>query len=215
MTMTNTNKTGKNKVFVIFAVVIVIAIIAAAGVLMPQIIGQYIKIFGVTLTPDHDINPLYEKVYLQTDERWKDEYLADTEYTLGEQGCLTCVIAADLCYLGYDVLPDEVNNELKSSGAYTESGELIWYKISDTFSGVEYEYKKDFSSADIIFDLEEGSLPIIKVKYKKTGIYHWVMIVGAKEGEFYIIDPLEQSEGIIPLSTHGKAYAYRVIKKTE
>jgi len=211
----NTKKIIKKKFFVISSLVIVIAVIAAAFLFMPQIIGQYIKIFGVTLAPDYDIKPLYDKVYLQTDERWKNEYLADTEYTLGEQGCLTCVIAADLCYLGYDVLPDEVNKDFKESGAYTESGELIWYKISDTYSGTEYEYKKAFSSADIMKDLEEGLLPIIKVKYKKTGIYHWVMIVGADEGEFYIIDPLEQSEGIIPLSTHGKAYAYRVIKKTE
>ena len=62
--------------------------------------------------------------------------------------------------------------------------------------------------------MAQGRLPIVKVKYHKTGIFHWVLIVGANEEEFLIIDPLVQDEEIIELKTHGRVYAYRVLSKT-
>ena len=81
--------------------------------------------------------------------------------------------------MGYDVNPADVNNDFNEGGAYTQGGELIWYKINSVYSDISYEYKRTFSASILSKDLSDGYLPIVKVKYKKTGIYHWVLVVGA------------------------------------
>lgn len=55
----------------------------------------------------------------------------------------------------------------------------------------------------------------MNVKYYKTGVTHWVLIVGAKDGEFFICDPMDDGYSTKLLSEHGKVYAYRVIEKLE
>lgn len=205
-------KIFKNKVLLSIAIVICIAFIVLLILFMPDIKGQIIKRAGVDIEPDADIEPLTDIVYLQNDDRWKDEYLGETDFTLESQGCLTCVIAMNLNYFGYDLLPSDVNNVFIQRDVYTDDGELLWYKINSVYSNITYEYEKVFNSKMINEDLQSGWLPIVKVRYKKTGIYHWVLIVGANENEFLILDPLEQSQEPIPLREHGKVYAYRVLK---
>ena len=202
----------KSKVFI---AIVCVLFVAAIIVLFPEIKGQYIKRLGIEIVPESDIEPLYTQVYMQTDERWKDENLAHTEYTLAEQGCLTCVIAMDLCYYNYDVLPTDINNEFIKADAYTDDGLLIWYKINDAYKNIEYDYAKVFSGKTIDEALQNGLLPIAKVKYKKTGVFHWVLIVGAQDGDYLVLDPLDKTNVPIVLSTHGKVYAYRVLKKIE
>lgn len=209
----NTKQPFKNKLFLTVFIILCFGLIAGAVFASPYIAGQYIKIVGINLSPDSAIEPLVDIIYLQTDERWKYEYLAQTESTLEESGCLTCVVATDLLYMGYDVNPIAVNNKFNESGAYTPNGELIWYKINSAYSGISYEYKKAFSGNTISSDLYQGYLPIVKVKYNKTGVFHWVLVVGADEKDFLVLDPLKESGEVIPLSTHGKVYAYRVLKK--
>jgi len=201
-----------NKLLVCLIIVVLIIIIGLVF-FMPDIMGQYIKRFGIKLSSDNSIEPLTDIVYLQNDDRWKNEHLAETDFTLGNQGCLTCVIAMELCYLGYDVIPTDVNNSFIENDAYTKNGLLIWYKINTAYPDIEYYYKKSFNSKTISDDLINGLLPIVKVRYKKTGIFHWVLIVGANDDEFLILDPLDNNKEPIELSTHGKVYAYRVLKK--
>lgn len=55
----------------------------------------------------------------------------------------------------------------------------------------------------------------MNVKYHKTGITHWVLIVGAHEGEFTICDPLDDGHSTRLSSDHGKVYAYRVIERVD
>ena len=79
---------------------------------------------------------------------------------------------------------------------------------------VNYSYSRVFSSRTIENDLRNNRLPIVNVRYNGTGITHWVIIVGAKDGNFFIFDPLNKNETPIPLHMHGKVYAYRVLFKT-
>ena len=44
-----------------------------------------------------------------------------------------------------------------------------------------------------------------------SGATHWLLVIGAKNGEFSIYDPLSKNKEPIPLSAHGKVYAYRVL----
>jgi hypothetical protein len=90
---------------------------------------------------------------------------------------------------------------------------LIWYKINEVFPDIDYRYGRIFSREKIEKDLEKGLLPIVNVKYNKTGITHWVLIVGAKDGEFIICDPLGDGSSSRLLSEHRNVFAYRVLEK--
>ena len=91
--------------------------------------------------------------------------------------------------------------------------DLIWYKINEAFPEVNYEYSRTFDSKTIEDHLKNNRLPIVNVKIHETGYTHWVVILGSKDGDFLIFDPLNKDKEPIPLSTHGKVYAYRVLVK--
>ena len=76
-----------------------------------------------------------------------------------------------------------------------------------------YSYERIFTEKNIEADLKQGLLPIVSVKYLGNGGSHWVMIIGAKDGDFLIYDPLNDNKTPIPLSTHGKVFSYRVLKR--
>ena len=90
---------------------------------------------------------------------------------------------------------------------------LLWYKISEIYPDVKYKYLNDFSVATIENDMKAGLLPIINVRHRGDGITHWLLIVGAKDGEFLVYDPLIADKQPIKLSAHGKVYAYRVLSR--
>ena len=104
-----------------------------------------------------------------------------------------------------------MNQSFIENSVFDKRGQVIWYKIKDARPKVEYQYKRSFSSSDIWEDLENGIIPIVKVKFWKRGIWHWVTVVGATEDDYLIMDPLEKSRKLVPLSRHGKIYAYRKI----
>jgi len=87
------------------------------------------------------------------------------------------------------VTPKELNNMLTENNGY-QGADLIWYKINEVLPEVDYRYSRIFDSKTIEKDLEKGLLPIVNVRYYKTGVTHWVLIVGAKDGEFIICDPV-------------------------
>lgn len=91
--------------------------------------------------------------------------------------------------------------------------DLIWYKINEAVPEVDYRYNRIFNSRTIENDLKKGLLPIVNVRYLGTGVTHWVLIVGAKDGEFIICDPMDDGYSTRLLSEHGNVYAYRVIEK--
>ena len=96
-----------------------------------------------------------------------------------------------------------------------QGADLIWYKINEILPEVDYRYSRIFDSKTIEKDLEKGLLPIVNVKYYKTGVTHWVMIVGTKDGEFIICDPMDDDHSTRLLSEHGKVFAYCVIEKSK
>ena len=115
--------------------------------------------------------------------------------------------------LGIQINPQELNERLREVEGY-ENGNLIWYKLNETIPSVDYRYSRVFTVKTIENDLKNGLLPIVNVRYHKYGITHWVLIVGAVDGEFIIYDPANTQLSYLPLSTHGKVYAYRVIVKS-
>jgi len=141
--------------------------------------------------------------------------MGNSEYTLGGCGCLIASIATILNNLNLKTDPKELNKLFSENEVYNQSGEVIWYKISDVFPGISYKYERIFGSNTIETNLKQGRLPVVKVRYFKTGIFHWIVIAGSDENDFIIIDPLNKNRKQVGLKTHGKVYAYRILVKED
>lgn len=163
------------------------------------------------LKPSRDYEIHDTLYYLQNDPEWSGDAMGESGRALGGAGCLVSCISSAAAEIGVPVTPKEVNAKLGAIGGY-QGAEVIWYKINEAFPEIDYRYSRVFTGKTIEKDLANGLLPIVNVKYKGSGITHWVLIVGAKDGEFLAADPLNQDKAPIGLSsTHGKAYAYRVL----
>ena len=170
----------------------------------------YIKNIGIHIYPQKDCVPYDVAHYLQNDAAWKNESIGYSSYSMGGSGCLISSAATSMEALGISITPKELNDRLTAVDGY-EGADLLWYKISEAVPGVQYRYSRFFSGKTIDSDLAAGFLPIVEVSYYKTGVKHWVLIIGAKNGEYLISDPLNPEKAPMPLSTHGKVYAYRVL----
>ena len=177
--------------------------------------SRYVKYIGIDIRPSRDYPPTEVNYYLQHDPAWSSDKLGNSNYSLGQAGCLIASIASAISDLGVEVDPQQLNTELTAVDAYTADGDLIWYKIKEAFPTVDYHYTRVPTSVTIEQDLKAGRLPVVNVHYYQSGATHWVLIVGAADGDFLIFDPLNSKLDCMPLSIHGKIYAYRVIIKKQ
>ena len=174
----------------------------------------YIKNFGIKLTASKDYPVTITEYYRQNDPQWKDDTIGNSGRKMGNTGCLISCVATAISNLDVPITPKELNAMLTRNDGFL-GADLIWYKINEAIPEVDYRYSRIFNSKTIEKDLEKGLLPIVNVRYYHTGITHWVLIVGAKDGEFIICDPLDHGTKTKLLSEHGKVYAYRVIERTQ
>ena len=170
----------------------------------------YIKNVGITLTPSRDFEIHDIQYYLQNDPEWSDDLIGNSGSSIGGVGCLIACVSSVINDLGIPVTPKEFNAKLTEVNGFQHDG-LIWYKINEAFADVDYKYSRIFSSRTIENDLKSGLLPIINVRYRGNGITHWLIVVGAKDGEFLVCDPLNADKNPVKLSVHGKVHAYRVL----
>jgi hypothetical protein len=191
-------------------IIVVLVLIAAASPFGYYALRvKYISTFGITLTPSRDFEIHEVTYYLQNDSEWSQDKIGQTSQTLGGAGCLISCVASSITDLGVEITPAELNKKISGIGGFSGAN-LIWYKIHEAIPEVNYTYKRIFSAKTIEDDLAQGRLPIVNVRYF-GGATHWVLIIGAENGEFMIYDPLNRDKTPIPLSTHGKVYSYRVL----
>lgn len=203
-------KNRKRRVMFLSILLTICVLVAYAGYYV--IASRLIKYNGKELIPSKDY-PIHEVTYyLQNDPHWSGDNIGNSSYTMGGAGCLITCVASSICDLGVSITPQELNHKLAAIDGFDDAI-LLWYKIHEAVPEADYKYSRIFSSRTIEKDLREGRLPIINVKYRGGGITHWLLVVGAKDGEFMVYDPLNQDKEPIPLSTHGKVYAYRVLVK--
>jgi len=170
----------------------------------------YIRSVGLELKPSRDHEIINIRYYLQNDAEWGDDTIGESSRKMGGAGCLITCVASAITELGVPVTPGEVNSKLTEVEGY-QGAELIWYKINEAYPEIDYKYTRTFSSARIEDDLDAGLLPIVNVKLNGTGVTHWLLIIGATEGEFLAYDPLNSKLEPIKLSKHGNVYSYRVL----
>lgn len=203
-------KYKKKKIPSLLLVAVMTALLIAG---LPYARGFVIRNDGIELKPESIHAKSSVQAFLQNDERWAKDKLGESPYEMAGHGCLVCCIASAMVYLDIDTDPEKLNRRLFENNVYTDEGDIIWEKLKAL--GITHEYQNDFGSARIERLLKEGQLPIVKVKFKGSGVFHWVLIVGSDENDFFVLDSLNSSLKPVPLKTHGKVYAYRVLKRIQ
>ena len=193
------------------ALLITLLAVAALVIALPFGRAFVIKNYGIDLTPNGEI-PLHEvKAFLQNDASWAQDKLGASSFGMGGHGCLVCCVASAMCALGMETDSGKLNKLLFEKGVYTPDGDIIWSNLKAL--GLTYDYNNDFDASVLEKHLQNGLLPMVKVKYKGKGAYHWVLVTGSTQEDFMVIDSLHAAKEPIPLKTHGKVYAYRVLQK--
>ena len=168
---------------------------------------------GIELKPIHKVTAYNVQTYLQNDDLWGDDKIGMTDYTMSHSGCLVSIIASNLEYQGFKTNPKELNGILSKDSVYNEEGEILWEKLVTILPYYKYSAPKQIEVSKIQENLDKGILPMVKVRYKRIWGYHWVLIVGATDEDFLIVDPLNQDKEVIKLSEHGKIFAVRYLSK--
>lgn len=150
--------------------------------------------------------------FRQDDERWAEDKLGSSVYSMKKSGCLvTCIAAADAMG-SRDVSPGSLNATFSSGNVYDAEGNLQWGKLAQLDGGETYEVEVFNSvSEDILrYCLNQGKFPIVRVRMSGVGNFHYVLVVKLEEGKYYCMDPLENN--LQPLSHYGnRVYAIRCV----
>lgn len=203
---------GKRRTASIFLGLLGLAIVAILSLAAYAGSVYYIKRFGIRLVPAKDHPVTVQRFDRQNDPRWTGDEIGTSARQMGGTGCLVTSVSTAISNLGVPMDPKELNRLLSRNGGY-QGADLLWYKIHESIPAVDYRYQRIFTSRTIERDLEAGLMPIVNVKFYKTGYTHWVLVAGAKDGDFLILDPLGDGRTPMRLSEHGNVYAYRVMRK--
>ncbi len=173
---------------------------------------------GVAVKPKGEYPVGEVLAYYQRDQDWKEDTLGSSSFHMGGSGCLTTCIASALstqaqsCETGYVITPGELNQKFGETGVYNSQGDIVWDKVKEALPEVEVTVASSVKGEDIEGLLALGRFPLVKVKVGGYGAFHWVLIVGSKEGEYLCMDPLREDGKLIPLSSHGtEVYRLRCV----
>jgi len=146
--------------------------------------------------------------FAQADARWADDSLGSTDSTIGGEGCAVSSAAMVLAYYGVNVDPGILNTFLTNNEGYTPQGWLYWEKAAAFAPGKAKHVYEDAPSYYLIdSNLLRGNPVIIRIRLR-SGITHFVVIVGKRGFHYLIQDPASSGDtGIYPL--------YRLVAKIE
>jgi hypothetical protein len=138
--------------------------------------------------------------FAQADPRWADDPLGPTDSTMGSEGCAVSSAAMVLAYYGANVDPGVLNTFLTNNAGYTPQGWLYWEKAAAFAPGKAKHIYEDAPSYYLIdSNLLRGNPVIIRIRLR-SGVTHFVVIVGKKGFRYLIQDPGSSGEkGIYPL----------------
>ncbi len=148
--------------------------------------------------------------YYQRDPEWKEDKLGNSSYTIGSSGCLLSCITSAISETESKTTPGELNKLFSEKGVYDANGNLQW-GILDEIDGFHSEVYSEVSGEIVDKCLENGRYPIVKVRtFQGVGANHYVLIVGAENGEYVCMDPLKGY--FTTLEEYGrKIYAVRCV----
>lgn len=190
--------------WLISLIAICLVLVAAAGWLFMRLHN------GVKVKPAADYAVGEHIVqYRQDDEEWAEDFLGGSSYKMKTSGCLVSCIAAARSMNGERITPGELNTKLSENAVFDTEGNLQWDMLKQMDS-YYVEVFGEVSNESIEKCLENGKYPTVRVRRHGVGALHYVLIVGAKDGEYLCMDPLEDE--LTNLSDYGSlVYAIRCV----
>ncbi len=197
--------------------IIVVLILLLAGIIV-VVVGKLRAKNGIVVLPTEDIVCETPVFYLQNDTAWGDEHLGQSRFTMKSSGCLVSSMATALEVQkksedkNYVLTPEELNQLFSDNGVYNENGDIVWGKIGDALGGVTVYVAPQVSNKEITQYLLEGKYPLIKVRIGGKGAIHWLVVLGAEDGHYLCMDPLNGSKELKSLEEFGDTvYAMRCV----
>lgn len=163
------------------------------------------------------VHPLPEAVYyLQKDEKWASDPLGESRFTMGSSGCLVTCLATLFDLYGESVTPGELNRLFTEQGVYNASGDVIWGNISSVYPEATVTVYKSVDEQAIETALDQQQYPLVRVKNRGDGYWHWVLLLGSGDDGYLCMDPLYSEKVARPLSAHGNTvYSWRLVTLPE
>lgn len=138
-------------------------------------------------------------LWSQRDPEWSDHKLGNSQWTLGQRGCLVVAVAMGVTKaLQQTVTPSELNSSLTSIGGFLSGGELIYTKVSELYApDLPFADVSQYITIPAPIDkllewVDAGDIVVAKVDHDTTSPdidQHWVLIVGGTKDELRIHDP--------------------------
>lgn len=188
------------------------AFLAAAAVCC---VGAYLLRGSRRIGAVRDILPGELVFYNQLDERWKGDRLGASGYDMESSGCLTTCIAmiTELQDVSRSFDPGELNAFFSDKQCYDAEGNLLWEELEGALS-VTVIRRGPMEGRELEALLLGGTYPIARVRMHGIGKFHYVLLVGSRDGEFLCIDPLNREEKPVGLSGFGnRIYAVRYLEE--
>ncbi|MCI8737234.1 MAG: hypothetical protein HFI11_09705 [Lachnospiraceae bacterium] len=149
-------------------------------------------------------------LYRQDDERWGEDRLGDSRFTMRSSGCLVSSIASAVSMeSGMEETPGALNEKFSDRQVYDSEGNLQWEQLN-ALGEYRVDVYREVTSEVIDTCLSEGGYPIARVRMYALGNIHYVLIVGVQDGEYLCMDPLQDK--LMKLSSYGnRVYALRCV----
>ena len=198
----------KNILFVI--ILLIILCLSATFFIFLRFRGsKVIRVSGeaVNIIPCEDI-----VLFRQDDERWAEDKLGSSDYSMQKSGCLVTCIAAAFSMTGETVTPESLNELFSSGAVYDSAGNLQWENLRLLDGGNTFDSEVYSAVSEDILQacLEQGNFPIARVRMRGIGNFHYVLIVKLEDGRYLCMDPL--ADELQPLSHYGnRVYAIRCV----
>lgn len=193
----------KNKVIIVVSVLILLAVLSITALYLYK--ERNAKIINSSGEITSNATAFYQK-----DDLWKNDFLGNSEFHMGDSGCLTTCIASQLLMQGIsveevsDITPGTLNEFFSKNNVYDTEGNLQW-DVAASVLKIKYVRKEtsEISESELETLIKNRIYPIVSVKMPKSGNYHFVLLVGADEKNFLCMDPLNKNEELVSLSEFG------------
>jgi hypothetical protein len=208
-----TNRTRFILLGVSFSLLILVIAIWFLSKRKPQPLQSIPSTGGVSETQYHFSE---SPIFLQTDARWASAEIGGSREPLRAVGCTICSVSMALAHYGIEMLPDELNEQLKIKQGFTDQGWLKWNTVAEvTNQKIRIEIPTQLSHQAIDQALKADQ-PVLAKILLGGQIQHWVLIVGKTAQEYLIKDPLGNGKTLDILSKFGSdIYAIRIVAKVE
>ena len=199
------------------------SILVVITIFLAVVLLLFLRVRGsISIKPEKDFQiPENVVCAFQKNPLWNQDKLGTSAYTMGSSGCLTTCLTSvvDMQNIEIDqmrdgVTPGTLNALFSSHNVYDGDGNIQWGQLESLLGvSIVREQASALSTSEIDHLLEQGCYPIVRVRVAGLGNYHFVLIVGAQDGEYLCMDPLNEKEEVVPLSKFwNRIYAVRYVK---